>query len=310
MKKAIVLGASGGMGYSLVNELTGKDIEVVAFARNEAKLKSLFASTPLVTIHPGDVLDREVVCKATADVDTVFHSVSISYEEWQEKLPHIMKNVMDAAEGRKLIVVDNVYAYGRQDGKRVSEETEKNPYTKKGQLRLALEQELKASEIPYIIAHFPDFYGPGAESTILHHTLERVLLNKKAGYVGRLDIPREFIYTPDGAKALVDLAMNESAYGQNWNIPGERLVTGNELVDMIRSLTGYDKKVSSVTKSMIRLAGLFNPFMREFLELSYLYEKPFQLDGGKYEREIGPLPRTPYKEGLRQTIAFQAGAVK
>ncbi|GKV54920.1 NAD-dependent dehydratase [Sporosarcina sp. NCCP-2222] len=306
MKKAIVLGASGGMGYSLVNELTGRGIAVVAFARNEAKLKSLFASNPLVTIHPGDVLDREAVYKAAAGVDTVFHSVSISYEQWNEKLPRIMKNVMNASTGRKLVVVDNVYAYGRQEGKRVSEETKKNPHTKKGKLRLALEQELKESEIPCIIAHFPDFYGPGAESTILHHTLKSVLLNKKAGYVGRLDIPREFIFTPDGAKALVELAMNESAYGQNWNIPGERLVTGNELVDMIRSLTGYDKKVSSVTKPMIRLAGLFNPFMREFLELSYLYENPFQLDGSKYEREIGALPRTPYEEGLRQTLAFQA----
>ncbi|MCG3086827.1 NAD-dependent epimerase/dehydratase family protein [Sporosarcina cyprini] len=309
MKKAIVLGASGGMGYSLVNELTGRGIEVVAFARNEAKLQSLFASNPFVRIQPGDVLDREVVYMASADVDTVFHSVSISYEQWNEKLPRIMRNVMDVAKGRKLVVVDNVYAYGRQDGKRVSEETEKNPHTKKGKLRLALEQELKASEIPYIIAHFPDFYGPHAGNTILHHTLKSVLLNKKSGYVGSLDIPREFIFTPDGAKALVELAMNESAYGQNWNIPGERLVTGNELVDMIRSLTGYDKKVSSVTKRMIRLAGLFNPFMREFLELSYLYEHPFQLDGRKYEREIGALPRTPYEEGLRQTLAFQAAEV-
>ncbi|QTD39668.1 SDR family NAD(P)-dependent oxidoreductase [Sporosarcina sp. Te-1] len=308
MKKAIVLGASGGMGFSLVNELTERGVEVIAFARNEAKLESLFGSNSLVRVQPGDVLDREAVYRAATGVDTVFHSVSISYEQWNEKLPLIMRNVLNAAKDRKLVIVDNVYAYGRHDGKKVSEETEKNPHTRKGKLRLALEQEVKASGVPYIIAHFPDFYGPNAGNTILHHTLERVQLNTKAGYVGDLEIPREFIYTPDGAKALVELAMNEKAFNQNWNIPGERLVTGMELIGMIRNLTGYDKKVSSVTKSMIRLAGLFNPFMREFLELAYLYEHPFQLDGSKYEREIGALPKTPYEEGLRQTLAFQAAA--
>ncbi|MBB4825129.1 nucleoside-diphosphate-sugar epimerase [Sporosarcina luteola] len=308
MKKAVVLGASGGMGFSLVNELTKRGVEVVAFARNETKLQSLFASNPLVKIQPGDVLDKEVVCKAATDADIVFHSVSISYEQWNEKLPRIMKNVIEAAAGSKLVVVDNVYAYGRQNGKKVTEETKKNPHTKKGKLRLLLEQEVKASGIPYLIAHFPDFYGPNASNTMLHYTLERVMMNKKSGYVGDLKIPREFLYTPDGAKALVELAIHDNAFGQNWNIPGERMVTGTELIGMIRRLTGYGKKVSPVTKTMIRMVGLFNPFMRESLELAYLYEHPFQLDGSKYEREIGALPKTPYEEGLRQTLTFQTAA--
>lgn len=306
MKKALVLGASGGMGYALVNELLARGVEVVAFARNEEKLRSLFAAhQPRVQIQVGDALDREALQRAATGVEVIFHAVSISYEQWKQKLPSIMKNVLEIAAGRKLVIVDNVYAYGRQDGKQVTEKSEKNPHTKKGRIRLALEQEVKASGVPYLFAHFPDFYGPNALNTMLDYTIRNVLLNKKAGFVGNLGIPREFIYTPDGAKALVELAMRENAYNQNWNIPGDRLITGNELIAIIRRITGYDKKVSVVTKMMIRMVGLVNPFMREFLELSYLYEHPFQLDGGKYERDIGSLPRTPYEEGLRQTLGFK-----
>jgi short-subunit dehydrogenase len=42
MKKAVVLGASGGMGYALVNELTERGIETVAFARTKEKLQKLY----------------------------------------------------------------------------------------------------------------------------------------------------------------------------------------------------------------------------------------------------------------------------
>jgi len=41
MKRALVLGASGGMGYSIVNELISRGVEVTAFARSEKKLKHL-----------------------------------------------------------------------------------------------------------------------------------------------------------------------------------------------------------------------------------------------------------------------------
>lgn len=306
MKKAIVLGASGGMGYSLVKELSSRNIEVIAFSRNENKLNELYANDLNVTVFAGDVFDTNALTKAVAGIDVIFHSVSVPYPQWPEKHPAIMQNVLQAAktENCKIVIVDNVYAYGRQDGKRVSEETPKNPHTKKGKIRLHLEDMVKDSGLPYVIAHFPDFYGRNADNTLIQHTLQNVKSNKRASYVGSLKIPREFIYTPDGAKALVEIAMRDSAYGQYWNIPGERLISGEELISLIHSITGYDKKVMSVSTPLIRFISLFSPFMREFLELAYLYEQPFQLDGSKYEREVGPLPKTAYREGLRKTLDF------
>lgn len=306
MKKALVLGASGGMGYSLVNELTNRGIEVIAFARSKPKLEKLFHKKERITIAAGDIFDLKDLLEAAAGVDVIFQAANLPYAEWEVKLLTFMNNIVHAAEhqGARLAMVDNIYAYGRSPGVNVDETTPKNPHTKKGAIRLQVEQMVKQYNVPAIIAHFPDFYGPNAENTLLHYTLQRVVQNKKASYVGDQNIAREFIFTPDGAKALVNLALNDHAYGQNWNIPGYGVITGKEIVNIIRGITGYDKNVSTVTKGMIQFLGILNKNMREAVEMFYLNEEPVVLNGEKYEREIGPLPRTSYEDGLKITLDY------
>ncbi len=306
MQKALVLGASGGMGYSIVKELSSRGIGVIAFSRTKDKLEKLFEKDPNVTIFAGDIFQIEDLRKAAKDVEIIFQSANIPYSQWEEKLPLLMDNIVQIAkhQSAKLAVVDNIYAYGRSEGERVKETFVKNPHTKKGKIRLQLETMIKNSGVPAVIAHFPDFYGPNAENTILHYTLQNIVKDKKAIFVGNKRIAREFIFTPDGAKALVQLALTDDAYGQNWNIPGVGVITGEDLVNTIREITQYSKGVSTITKGMIKFMGLFSSDMREVVEMFYLNEEPVVLDGEKYERMIGPVPCTSYREGLRQTIEY------
>lgn len=305
MGNMLVLGASGGMGYSIVNDLVGRGHRVTAFARNRKKLEKLFKNNERVTIVSGDLFQLEDVLEAAKNTEIIFHAASIPYFDWSEKLPIIMNHVLEAAKqrGTKLALVDNIYAYGKQREK-VTENTPKMPHTKKGKIRLQLENMVKSSGVDYVIAHFPDFYGPGAENTVLHFTLENIVKKKKSFFVGDQKVGREYLFTPDGAKALVTLALTEKAYGQNWNIPGYGAVTGEELIGYIREFTAYDKKITTATKGMVRLLGLFDRNMREVTEMFYLFQQPVFLSGEKYEREIGPLPKTSYKEGLKQTLEY------
>ncbi len=312
MKKALVLGASGGMGYSIVRELSYRGMEVIAFARNRSKLDRLFKDLPNVQIRTGDLSVSEDIQMAAKGVDVIFQASNIPYAEWEGNLGRLMENIVSAARSQsaKLAIVENIYAYGRSSGNKVKETFPKNPYTKKGRIRLEIEDFIKKSEVDAVIAHFPDFYGPNAENSILHYTLSSMVKNKNALYVGNQQTPREFIFTPDGAKAIVNLAFNEESYGQNWNIPGHSVITGEELIKEIREITTCKKRVYTVSKSMIRLLGLFDRNMREAVEMYYLNEEPVVLDGEKYETTIGPLPRTPYKEGLRQTIRFMRNQIQ
>ena len=240
-------------------------------------------------------------------MDVVFHAIGIPYPEWADKHPVILSNILKVVKNKnvKLAMVDNIYAYGRSHGQKVTEETKKNPHTKKGKIRLELENMAKQSGVPLLIAHFPDFYGPHAPNTVLDYTLQGMIQNKKARYIGDQSVAREFIYTPDGAKAIVELAVRNRFEGEDWNIPGAGTITGTEIISIIRKLTGCEKKVSTVSKNMIRFLGVFSPLMKEYTEMFYLNEEPVVLSGEKYEREIGPVPKTPYKEGLEKTINWE-----
>jgi nucleoside-diphosphate-sugar epimerase len=308
MKRALVLGASGGMGYSIVNELISRGVEVIAFARSEQKLKRLYAEQQKITIQTGDIFNLQDIIDASENVDVIFQTANIPYPEWQNKLVPFIENILKAADIQKtkLVMVDNIYAYGRSTDAKVTENTPKQPHTKKGKIRLQVEQLVKQSNVATIIAHFPDFYGPNAENTVLHYTLKDAVQHKKAMFVGNQKIAREFIYTPDGAKAVVNLSMHDNAYGQNYNIPAFDVITGEEIVQIIRELSGYDKPVRTVSKNLIRLLGIFNANMREVVEMFYLNEEPVVLDGTKYEDSIGPLPSTSYREGLKHTLEYMA----
>ncbi|CAM4145549.1 SDR family NAD(P)-dependent oxidoreductase [Bacillus paramycoides] len=306
MKKALVLGASGSMGYAIVKELCNRGIHVVAFARNKGKLEVLFSGEENVKVVAGDVFIQEDIMEAAKGVDIIFHAVNIPYSEWEKQQAKLLINILEVTRyyGIKLGIVDNIYAYGEQGRELVKEDAEKRPHTKKGKIRLQLEEMAKQANVQMFIAHFPDFYGPNAESTLVHHTLKGVLADKVSSFVGDKKIAREYIFTPDGAKAIVELALRDEAYGQNWNIPGCGVITGEEMIQYMRELVGYKKSIIAVNKGAIRILGLLDKQMKEFVEMLYLVERPVILSGEKYEEYIGEIPKTPYYEGIRETIEY------
>ncbi|SER98529.1 NAD-dependent epimerase/dehydratase family protein [Salisediminibacterium halotolerans] len=305
MKDVLVLGASGGIGSALVQELVGRGIHVRAFARDEAKMKDIHAERDgKVRYIPGNALVLNDILHAAHSVDTIFHAISFPYEDWQENHMLCLKNVLEAASTNQanLVFADNIYAYGPSPGYKLKESNSKNPQTNKGKLRLAMEQEIEKSPVPSIIAHLPDVFGPRAENTILNITFEDVANNKSARFIGPLDQPREFLYTKDAAKALAELALHDHAYNQYWNIPPLKPVTGNQLIHIIKSVTDYQKSARTMSKSMLNMIGLFQPTVREMKEMFYLTDQPVFIDGKKYEDHIGPLPHTPLETSLKETL--------
>lgn len=306
MKKAAVVGATGAMGYALVSELQQQGVEVLAFCRNVQKADRLFQGMTNVAVVKGDVRDEKLLRQIFEMVDIAFISLNIPYQNWKDELLALFTDVFLAAQatGTKLAVVDNIYSYS-MEAQWLTEETKREPVTKKGQLRKLLLQEAetwqnKGTEI--LIAHFSDFYGPYADNTILQQTITSMLRGKRPLFVGPINNKREFIYTLDGARALITLARHSDAYHQCWNIPGGELASGEEIISILRELTGNRKKPFVVSRQMIRFLGMFSGFMREVSEMMVLTEKPVYLSGAKYEEKIGPLPKTKLAVGLKAVV--------
>ena len=76
-------------------------------------------------------------------------------------------------------------------------------------------------------------------------------------------------------------------------------------MDEIVRQTGRPLKLRVAGKTMLRIIGLFNPMMREMVEMHYLLTEPVIMDDARLQRLIGPLAKTSYEEGLRRTLQAQ-----
>ncbi|KKI92860.1 epimerase [Bacillus sp. SA1-12] len=309
MKKAIVLGATGGTGQVMVSELLSRGIEVIAFGRSENKLKELIKehhSTPQLAYKLGDIFDYNTIVEAAFDADVIFQCANVQYHEMAKKLHLLGESVMTAANilGKKIVIVDGIYVYGRQTGKG-NENHLKQPHTKKGKIRVEFEHlifDKKWKNAKALIVRLPDYYGITSQNSYLHPTLTGLAADKLSIFIGNLKTPREYVYLPDAAKMIVEIASRDDSYGENWNIPGAGVITGKEIIKMAREITKNRKLVIPLNKHAIRLLGLFDPIMKEVVEIMYLTEEGFILDGEKYKNRIGKIVATPYKEGLEKTL--------
>ena len=53
---------------------------------------------------------------------------------------------------------------------------------------------------------------------------------------------------------------------------------------------------------MLRALGVFKPFLRELVEMHYLWTTPVKLDDTRLCRLLPNLRKTPYTEGIYATI--------
>ncbi|MEC0227526.1 NAD-dependent epimerase/dehydratase family protein [Paenibacillus alba] len=311
MEKAIVVGATGGTGASVVEELVKRGIRTVAFGRSRQKLEDLRANLghpEHLTIAIGDAFRPDDIVSASEGADVLFHCANVPYHEMVNKLVPLGESVMEAADrlSIKIIVIDGIYPYGRRQMARATEEHPKQPHTRKGKVRLAYEKMLfdaRWSRAKVMIVRLPDYYGPTAnEASYLGSTLEAIAAGKMTFFVGNMRVPREFIYLPDAAFMIVELADRDDAYGQNWHIPGAGLIAGSEIVQLAQQASGSAKLVIPLGRVGLSLLGMAVPVMKEVVEMLYLTEEPLVLSGDKYERLIGPLRATTFEKGITATV--------
>jgi len=178
VKKAVVLGATGGMGCALVERLLHEGIPTVAFARSAEKLAVLQGrmlklgyDSPQLDIVVGDAFNVQDVTRASEGADVIYQSVNVPYAEWKDKLIPQAQTVIEAARAvqARIVVIDNIYAYGRRQQDRVDEQHPKQPNTRKGAYRLQMEllylEAQRRGDQPALF-HLPAFYSPLAPNTL------------------------------------------------------------------------------------------------------------------------------------------------
>ena len=138
--------------------------------------------------------------------------------------------------------------------------------------------------------------------------MPRSRARRHAGWASA-DVPHSVSYLPDMAAALVTLGLSDAADGRAWHLPVAGSPTGREFVAAIERAVGRPVKLSPTSRTMVRIAGLVSPLIREIGPIMYQWEQPFVSDTSAYEAAFGPSQVTPLETAVAATVAwFQAHA--
>jgi nucleoside-diphosphate-sugar epimerase len=308
MSRTALFGAAGAIGQSVAAALRAQGRAYRVVGRSEAALRKSFGADPLAEIVTWNPDDPASVQSAATGVDTLIYLVGVNYWQFELHPPLLEKTVAGAiaAGVRQFVLIGTVYPYGHPQTQTVREDHPREPHTFKGQMRKAQEDVLlkaaASGKIKATILRLPDFYGPNVEASFLHGAVRAAVCGGTADMVGPIDQPHEFVFVPDVGPVVVKLMDTPDAYGKMWNFAGAGVTTQRQLVQEMERQVGRKIKLRVAGKTLLRLIGLFKPFMRELVEMHYLLTNPVLMDDAALQQLIGPLRKTSYADGLRLTL--------
>ncbi len=295
-----ILGAGGAIGDHLAKILLAKNAAVRLVARNPKPVDGMQSLA-------ADLSDAAQTRAAVEGAETACLLVGLPYDIaiWRELWPRIMRNVIEACKHSKtkLLFFDNVYMYGRVDAP-MTEATPYRPSSKKGEIRAEiatmLMDEVRAGNLRATIARAADFYGPHTKNGVPNVlVLEPYARGGTASWLVNARVPHSLTFTPDAARGVAMLIERDSAWNQVWHLPTTPdPPTGQAFIEMAAAAFGVPPKYRVLGKPLLRLVGLFNPAVRESLEMLYQSERPYIFDSSKFAAEFG-LSGTPYADGIR-----------
>jgi nucleoside-diphosphate-sugar epimerase len=300
----VILGSGGDIGKELAMELTKYTGQIRLASRNPKKIND---NDELLTCDLTILNDVE---KAVKGCNIAYLTVGLPYKikTWQEQWPVIMKNTIAACKKHKtkLVFFDNMYMYHPDQLNPMTEETEILPVSKKGKVRAEIAQmvldEIKTGKLDALIARAADFYGPGIKNSVFNQVVTGNLkAGKKANWFCSVDSLHNFTFTPDAAKATALLGNTDSAYNQVWHLPTAAPLTGKQWIEKAAGKLGVEPKTQVASKKIIQLMGIFNPIMKEFVEMLYQWDRDYNFDSSKFETVFNTKP-TPVDEAVKQII--------
>ncbi len=300
-----VVFGTGQVGNALAAHLAGLGLPVRAVSRHRPP--TLAAE---VDWRAADVTDAEAAIDAAKGASVVYQCLNAPYTEWPQRFPPLQRGVLSAAERNDalLVTLENLYAYGPTHGGPMTEDLPLTATTNKGRARAAMTQELLAAadagRVKIAIGRASDFFGAAVtETTLGDRVFANAVAGKRADFLGNPDLLHTYSYVPDIAVGLATLGTDARAVGQVWHLPGPETVTTRALLDLVAGEVGHPVAVRSVPTLVMRALGLFNPTMRELVEMTYEFDEPFVLDTTKYESAFGA-GGTPLSAAVTETVTW------
>ena len=302
-KTALVLGATGGVGGETARALLRHGWQVRGLVR------SLRADLdPDMDWFAGDALDVVAVLRAAEGVSAIVHAVNPpGYRGWPALVPAMLATSVAAARANdaRLALPGTIYNYDPAATGVALPESPQRPRTRKGQIRVAMEESLRASGVRTLILRAGDFYGPRPGNSWLSQGMVKPGRVRSILYPGAKHVGHAWAYLPDMGETFARLLDRdrELPHFARYHFAGHWDADGTRFVAAIRAALGNRLPVRGMPWWALPLIAPFNPTMREMIEMRPYWRHPVQLDNRALVELLGEEPHTPLGESLAATFA-------
>ncbi len=313
----LILGARGRFGLAAARAFASAGWRVLGQVRPGAPAPADSGIEWLLM----DLSDGAALAQAAQGSAVVVHAVNPPYPQWeQQALPALEQAIALATQlGARLMLPGNVYNFGSGMPAVLREDTAQNADTRKGRIRVAMEQRLRqmsqSAGLNSIVVRAGDFFGNGRGSWF-DLALAKDLRQGKFSYPGTGEVSTAWAYLPDLAfvfERVASRTLLEPGRFQPFEVfhfKGYSL----SAADWMATLTplacehGWSKGQAALKRAampwwLIKSLGWAVPMFRELAEMQYLWQTPHALANDKLTALIGVELHTPLALAAKAALA-------
>ncbi|MDI6804823.1 MAG: NAD-dependent epimerase/dehydratase family protein [Bacteroidota bacterium] len=319
MIKFFVTGSTGFIGSHLVKYLINQGHHVKCLVRKHSNNKWL--KELAVEYVYGDMFDVEVLRKAVADVDYIYHIAGVTASKTKRGYflgnQEATRNLLIAAETnsnlKRFVFAGSLAAVGPStDGKPVNEESELQPITTYGRSKMAAEKEVLSfqNKIPFTIVRIPAVYGPRDTATL---DFFKSVNNGIIPLVGFKSKYVNILHVNDVVDGLILAGEHPDAAGKIYFIGSEKAYTWEDIGRVTQKIIQrktiklrIPEFIVVLVASIYNLINLFSrkPSVLNFEKSKDIIADAWICDSSKAKKELGFQQKITLEEGVKETFKW------
>jgi nucleoside-diphosphate-sugar epimerase len=318
--RVLITGASGFVGYHLVEAAVNAGLEVFAAVRPSSEVDHL-KRFPVQYTH----LDFTSVAALQKELEEkqyayIIHAAGITKakeaQEYNKVNAEYTRNlalaaVQSAIPLKKFVFLSSLAALGPisyKEGKTITEETEPKPVTNYGRSKLLAEKYLaEVKELPLIVLRPTAVYGPREKDIfILFSTINKGL----DPYIGRQNQRLSFVYVQDLAKAVLQ-ALESGVTGTSYNVSDGKSYERYALADLAKKVLGKQALRVHLPLGLVKIiavlselfAGNKTPALNRE-KIGELVAENWNCSIARIHRDLQYAPAYDLEKGLTHTLQW------
>ncbi|HEX8460716.1 MAG TPA: NAD(P)-dependent oxidoreductase [Segetibacter sp.] len=243
-QKVLITGASGFVGFHLIEAALAKGLDVFAAVRKSSDIKHLSPYKINYTFPDFTSIDNLQKELKEQQYDFIIHAAGTTKAKNQEEYNRVnatytinlAKAVENAGTGlQKMVFISSLAAIGPLDqtAALINENTTAKPVTSYGKSKLLAEELLKETKLPLVVLRPTAVYGSRDKDIFI---ILKTFAKGLEPYIGKTPQQLSFVYVKDLAVATVNALFTTDAANGTYNITDGQCYDRYQMANITKSV--------------------------------------------------------------------------